>query len=835
MPYDETFLRDLLARLSLDEKISLCYGDGKTGTHPVERLNVGVVTMNDGPRGIRLEDGRFSTALPCGISLACSFSREAAREYGEILAEETRDAGYQAILGPGLNLMRTPLCGRNFEYSGEDPVLAGEIGAAYVEGCQSRGIAACPKHFALNNQETCRRISSSNIDERTLRELYLRAFEIVVAEAKPWLLMSSYNRVNQIYASENRHLQQEILKDEWGFDGVVVSDWGAVHGAYRAATGGLDLEMAGGEGAFFNKPLRALVEKGLIDEKTIDDKALRLLRLAARTGKLGDTPPEKGGVISTPEHRAAAKRLAQEGSVLLKNDGVLPLDRKKIRKIAVVGPSADFCHDIGSFYTCGGSGAVHPEYEITPLAGLKEYLGDGVEVIHCPGEKFTMARVIPGEFLRTPDGKRGLAAEYFASHDDLNDPAAKPIWTNVDEKIDFLWGNMSAWVAIETEISPVDKVAFGVRWKGFFIPEKDGENLFSIYQGGAGHAQLFLDGKLLIDNRSPDFQNGKSVYRFEGKKGEAIPIEIVVKRMWATSQLTFRLLYLRSEPLDEDAIRSADAVLYFGGTNHSYDKEAIGVTELSAMADIPDLELPGAQNELIRRLAELNPKTIVTLIGGSVMDVEPWIGNVGALLDVWYPGQESGRAIAEMLFGEASPRGRLACTWAKKLGDYACHALDLVPGSTDPYCAATDYLEGVFIGYRHFDRAGIEPRFPFGFGLSYTSFDCRVKSVGCTPDRRVEAVVEVINTGRREGSCVIQLYVRSAASAAERPEQELGAFEKLSLAPGERKCCTLSLSERDFSCFSEKANRFVFEPGRFELRFGTSSRDIFSVREIEVR
>ncbi len=830
---DEKALREILKQLTIDEKITMLYGDGKVSTRPVERLKIGGVMMNDGPRGIRLEDGRTSTALPCGIALASTFSREAAYEYGKVLGAETKSAGYQAILGPGLNLMRTPLCGRNFEYSGEDPVLAGKLCASYIDGVQSNGVAACPKHLALNNQETCRRVSSSNIDERTLRELYLRGFEILVRESRPWLLMSSYNRINQVYASEHRHIQQEILKDEWGFDGVVVSDWGATHSSYRAAVGGLDLEMAGGEGAHFNKNLRKLVQKGLVPEEVIDDKVMRLLRLAARTGRLPDAAVPVDAVISTQEHRTAAKKLAEEAMVLLKNNGILPLDKKKIKRLAVVGPSADYRHDIGMLFMCGGSGAVHPEYEITPLAGLKEFLGDDVKIDYFPGDQFTLTRIIPCKLLQDADGKPGLRADYFATHAELDDPGAKPIWSDQIENFDMLWGNMSNWVALETENTPIDHVAFGGRLSGFLVPEKDGKGELALFQGGASHTRLYLDGKLLIDNLAPDFSNGKSTFVFEGKKGVPIPIELRIEKSWPDSQLSVRLLYFQDEPIDEDAIRRADAVLYFGGTNHTYDKEAVGCVDLSAMADIPDLELPGKQNEVIRQLAALNPNVVVSLIGGSVMNVEPWIDQVSAVLDAWYPGMESGRALAEVLFGDAEPAGRLACTWAKKLNDYLCHQLELVPGLTDPYGAATDYLDGVFIGYRHFDRAGIEPRFPFGFGLSYTSFDYKLKSLedkGCD----VTAQVEVVNTGKRRGSAVVQLYVADLASSVERPVQELGDFAKASIAPGESAVLTLHLAERDFAFFSEKENRFVVEPGKFALRFATSSRAFFAEKVIEL-
>lgn len=827
---DEKRIRSLLSQLTLEEKISLCYGDGKTGNHDVPRLGIRKITMNDGPRGIRLEDGRKSTALPCGISIACSFSRKAAFEYGKVLGEETGAAGYQAILGPGLNIMRSPLCGRNFEYSGEDPVLAGEISAAYIQGVQSTGVAACPKHYALNNQETCRRLSSANATERTIRELYLRGFEICTRKAEPWMLMSSYNRVNGTYVSEHRHLQQEILKDEWGFDGVVVSDWGSTHSAYRAAFGGLDLEMSGGEGAWFNKPLRKLVKEGFIPESVIDDKALRILRLLDRVGCLDEAVADEQE-ISTAEHRRIARELAAEGTVLLQNNGILPLDKKKLKKIAVIGPSADFCHDIGTLYMCGGSGAVHPEYEITPLAGLREYLGNEVEVVFAAGEDFTHTRTISGDLLRTADGRPGLNIDYYAESAQLDDPEARPIISQVDTKLDYVWGNMSAWVALEKEKSPLDKLAFGVRMKGFIVPDKTGTASIGLYQAGTCDAKIRFNGKIVVDNQVVGYQNGMSLYTFDTVAGEAIEVEITCKRRWSTSQLGFRVIYLADRGMALDAAKDADAVLYFGGTNHLYDKEALGFTEPDTYADLPDLNMPGNQDELISELLKVNPNTVVTLIGGSVINVGKWADKAPAVVMAWYGGMEAGRAIADVLFGEREPGGRLCCSWLDELANYPCHKYQLFPGCTDPYNSFSDYLEEVFVGYRGIPADKV--RYPFGHGLSYTAFAREIVSVKCD-GRNVTAVLKITNTGNRKGSDVIQLYVHDCESSLARPVLELQNFEKVTLAPGESREISLQLGERDFSYFNE-SGEMIFEAGDFELHFGTSSQNIFAVEKITLQ
>lgn len=823
-------LREILSKLTLDEKLSLCYGDGKKSIHAIPSQGIRAFSMNDGPRGIRIEGGKTSTALPCGTSLACTFSREAAFEYGKVLGEETIASGDDAILGPGLNIMRSPICGRNFEYFGEDPVLAGEIAGAYISGCQSTGAAACPKHFALNNQETCRRITSANIDERSMRELYLRGFEICIKKSKPWMLMTSYNRINGIFASEHFHVLKEILRDEWGFDGVTVSDWGAVHSAYATAVAGLDIEMAGGDGAWLNKPLKKLIGDGLLSENVLDEKVLRILRLLDHAGILDKR--EKYGAINTVEHRQSAANLACEGMVLLQNNGILPLNRNKLKKIVVTGPSADFQHDMGTLYMCGGSGAVHPEYEITPLAGLREYLGSDVEIIYAPEENFSHTRTIPEVLLRTDSGEIGLDAEYYADGKSLNDPDAKPLLRQVDKKLDFSWGNASAWVAtVKDRESVLDDIAFSCRWHGNIVPDKCGSARIGIYQSGSCEVVVKIDGEIVLNNQDPVYSNGNTFHRLTTVAGEPIKIEILFKRKWSTAQIGLRILYLPETDFELDEVKDADAVLYFGGTNHLYDKEAIGLSVANEYADMPDMELPGNQNILIKKLCDLNPNTVVTLIGGSVVNVERWADCAPAILEAWYPGMESGRAIAKVLFGDAEPGGRLCCSWGRKLDDYPCHKYGLFPGTTDPSNSFSDYLEHFWVGYRYFDKEKIDVRYPFGHGNSYTTFTHKVTDVTVS-GRSVSAAVEITNTGGRRGSDVIQLYVHDVESIDTRPEQELEGFEKITLDPGQSGKVIFKLTERDFSYFPGKGENLCFEPGRFELRFGTSSRAIFARKEI---
>jgi len=825
---------ELLQQMTLEEKVWLCHGCSSMEAGGIPRLEIGKIAMADGPQGVRLEDGRTSTALPSGISLACTWDSDAAYQYGALLGREVIASGSHVSLGPGLNLMRTPLNGRNFEYFGEDPVLAGKIAADYIRGCQSERAAATPKHLALNNQEICRTTGDSRVDERTLRELYLTGFEILTKEAHPWMMMSSYNKINGEQASACRLTQQQIVKDEWGFDGVMVSDWGGAHDAKSCALGGLDMEMGQGADSVMGKPLLELVKNGEVPETVIDDKVRRVLRLLFRLG-LFDAPDQRPrGEINTARHHKLAKKLAQQGMVLLKNqDQFLPLNAKKIKTLAVIGPNADFAHSMGPLEACGGSGAVHPAYEITPLAGLKKYCAaKKIKVLYAPGVQFVTESVIPAALLRYDRKTSGLKAEYF--HQPSEIALGQPYLTVFDTKMDLRWSK-TAQVAGTVAADLPDR-DFAVRWTGILTPDRSGKVRLSL-AALHGYAKIWLDGQevLATDPALRLHQNG---YEFKARSGKdytfrlefvCTAAEPALKLLWQTDAGDSRQAAL-------DAAAQADAVVFCGGTNHSYDKEAIGWGDVPN-ADIPDLELIGPQAELIRALVKVNPNLAVVLNNGSVVDTESWIDAVPALLEAWYAGMESGNALAEVLFGDFAPEGRLCCTWGKKLTDYACHANGNYPGVRTGDHPYVNYDEGMFIGYRHFDRAGIEPRFPFGFGLSYTQF--KVRLIDCwfadvtTASPHLKVGLRVTNTGSRAGAETVQLYVGDNECSVERPVKELKAFQKVRLLPGQSIQTELDLSWRDFAFWSPDKREWTVEPGTFTLYLGTSAQDI--VARIPIR
>ncbi|MFA5138106.1 MAG: glycoside hydrolase family 3 C-terminal domain-containing protein [Elusimicrobiota bacterium] len=643
----------LLRAMTLEEKASLTAGLDEMAGRGVPRLGIRPLRMTDGPNGVRW--GK-TTAFPSGISLASSFDPELARRVGEALALETLGRGRNILLGPCIDINRHPFGGRDFEGFGEDPFLSGRMAVGWIEGLQSQGVGASVKHFAANNQETLRTTIDARVGERALRELYLPAFEAAVREAHAWTVMAAYNRLNGPYCSASRWLLRELLKKEWGFKGLVVSDWGATHEGPGALSAGLDLEMPG-PGAFMGGGLAKTARR---DE--LEDAVRRILRVSDALGALDRDARENEYLMNKAETQALARETAEAGSVLLKNEGdALPLEN--VRKLAVIGPSAAQARVGG-----GGSSEVSPPYAVSPLEGLRELLKGKVELVYAQGS---------------------------------------------------LLGD---------ELDPLPKAAFS-----------------------------------------------------EDLLGQAV-----------------------------EAAKKADAAVVFTGLSKEYESEGV---------DRKNFGLPKEQDELIAAVAAANPRTVVVLLAGSPVDVEPWIGKVKALLVAWFPGMEGGRALARLLTGQANPSGRLPVTFPKQLAD--------VPSSADFPGDSREvrYREGLFVGYRHYDSRNVEPRFPFGHGLSYTKFEYS----GLRLERKgplAVARLTVKNAGTRPGAEVVQAYVRPLRPRLERPFQELKAFSKILLDPGESREIVLHLPKRAFQAWNDERHAWVVDGKGFEIRVGASSRDI---------
>jgi beta-glucosidase len=803
---------ELLTQLTLREKVLLLSGIDAWHTFPVERLGIPSLTMTDGPHGVRAsqpETGRLvgpATSFPTGVSMASSWNPELIKRVGEALAEETRALGCDILLGPCVNIVRTPLAGRNFESYSEDPFLAGQIGAAYVKGIQSKKIGTSLKHFACNNQEIERFRGSSEVDERTLREIYLSQFETIVKEANPWTVMCSYNRINGIYASENFFLLSDILKGEWDFEGAVVSDWGANHTIVESVEGGLDLEMPG-PAKYYGNLLVDAVNTWQIDEADIDQAVRRILRMIIKSGKMDKTSLLPAGSINTREHQNLAREIAEEAITLLKNDrDILPLDSMKGKTIAVLGPNA-----VEFPVSGGGSSSLEPPYRISPLEGLTNKFEGKATLLYEQGcDNFVDLPTLKGKKVQPSTEKgTGLLGQYFASLDF----SGSPVLERVDNRIDFWWFGKGPSQELENE--------FTVRWMGKINPDKTGLHTLGLSNTGIG--RLYIDNKLVLENSTEGSAGDVEILtktvklNFEADKAYDIRVEFL--RLAYQNFGHLRVTFAFTPPPEQDLRFSkaieiaskADYAIIFAGMPENYETEG---------GDRPHMQLPGRQNEFIEAVSRVNPNTIVVLNCGSPVEM-PWIEHVPAVLESYYPGLEGGNAIANILSGDVNPSGKLTTSFPKRYEDNPTYGN--YPGTKQVF-----YGEGIFVGYRYYDFKLIEPLFSFGFGLSYTKFE--YSNLVCPSEVKagetVRVSIQVKNIGTRAGKEIVQLYVSDKEASLPRPVKELKGFTKVELKPGETKTIGFTLSDRDFSFYNPYLGKWVAEAGEFEILIGSSSRDI---------
>ncbi len=797
-------IETLVDQMTLEEQVSLLSGEDFWSLPMIQRLGVGKLRLTDGPNGARgggsLIGGVKSAAFPVGIALGATWNAELAREVGAALAEEVKSKGAHVSLAPTVNLHRSVSNGRNFECYSEDPILTATLGTQYIMGLQSHGISATIKHFVGNESEIERTTISSEIDERALRELYLVPFEWAVKKAQTWGIMSSYNKLNGTFTSENEWLLTQVLRREWNYTGIVMSDWFGSHSTAATVNAGLDLEMPGPSRDRGAK-LVAAVEAGEVSRDMVRTRALNILRLMSRVNALDDLLTRAERADDQPRHRTLIRRAGAEGTVLLKNEGVLPLTGHG--RIAVIGPNAKTAQIMG-----GGSAQLNPHYRVTPWDGLKWMLGT---------ERLSYAEgVTNNRFRALLKGK--FTVDYFASTD-LSGPVAH---TDAQSEAQAFWIGRIA-------DGTVDPLNFSARLTGSFTPEKSGLHEVGIYSAGFG--RVFVDGVLVADAWS-NWQKGHTFFEegcdevvgsiaLEAGRAYEVVIEFATKAFATLGLAAFAAGI--ALPLGDDAIaeavelaRGAETALLFVGRNGEWDTEG---------SDLVDMKLPGRQDELIAAVAAVNPRTIVILQTGGPVEM-PWLDQVAAVLEAWYPGQEAGNAIADVLTGRSEPGGRLPQTFPARLADNPTQSQDreVYPGLN----GKVRYEEGVFIGYRHYDRHGITPLFPFGFGLSYTSFalsDLAVDASRFESDGVVEVAVTLTNTGARKGSDVVQIYVSDPEASVPRPKQELKGFAKVALNPGESRRVTLSLDDRCFAFFGEVAKHWVVEPGSFVIRAARHAAD----------
>ena len=639
----------LLSQMTLEEKIELIGGTKNFFTRPIPRLGIPSLRMSDGPLGVH--DYGPTTAYAAGIALAASWDADLARRVGTSMGRNARARGVNIVLAPALNIYRAPMNGRNFEYFGEDPYLASRMAVSVVEGMQSQDVIATVKHFVANNMEYDRHHVNAVIDERTLREIYLPAFEAAVREAHAGAVMDAYNLVNGEHLTQNAHLNIDILKKQWGFDGILMSDWGATYDGVAAANAGLDLEMPSPR---YMTPANLLpaIQQGKVTVATIDDKVRRILSKAIQFGFFDRDQKDSSIPLDDPQSAQVAREEARGSMVLLKNEGnLLPLDKSKLKTIAVLGPDA-YPAVIGG----GGSSQTEPFHQVSFLEGVTNYLGSSVKVLH---------------------------------------------------------------------------------------PSVSARNVL--------------------------------------------------------------------DPQAKSAVAAADAVILCVG--FSPDTEGEGADRTFA--------LPAGQDDLIRQVASLNKNAIVVLTAGGNVDMTGWLDRVPAVLHAWYPGQEGGAALADILFGDFSPSGKLPASFERRWEDNPVfHSYYEQAGKR------VVYTEGIFLGYRYYDRSSTKPLFPFGFGLSYTRFQYSRLRIsprqGASPDS-VTVSFDVKNVGHRAGAEVAELYVGDSHASVPRPVKELKAFTKVFLRPGGQKEVTLTLNRRSFSYFDVKNNRWTADPGAFSILVGGSS------------
>lgn len=800
IPSLDTRTDALLGQLTLEEKVRLLAGASSFSLHGVERLGIPPLNMTDGPTGVRSIKGAPATVFPVGVAIAASWSSETAGAVAAAIGREALALGDQVVLAPTVNIMRIPTWGRNFETYSEDPYLAGVIGSAYVRGLQSEGVGASLKHYAANNQELERFEVDAQVDERTLREIYLAAFERIVREADPWTVMASYNRLNGVHASEHHWLLTQVLKREWGYAGAVVSDWTAVRSTAPAANAGLDLEMPG-PAKWFGERLLASVAAGEVSMAQIDDNARRVLRLIVRSGLLDG--PRAPGELRTPRHRAIALDAACDGMVLLKNEGgLLPL-KPGLRKIALIGPNA-----VRPMIQGGGSSQVATDASVSIARALEAALGPDVTLTVHPGVDNDPFPPNVDRRLFSPDLDRtseGVHAEYFPTSDLSGPPNSRGVERH-----------LVRWVA--GAMAQARRPAYGsFRWAGWFWPEVSGTYEFGLRATGQG--RLLLDDEPLVGPETEAQADrydvvGRLVPRrlaqrdLEAGRGYRIVLDYVP----AAPDQDFVAVGLRppTEPMSHavDAARAADAVILVLGSAAATEAEGY---------DREDLTLPGPQDALAAAILAVNPNTVVVLNTGAPFAM-PWIEAAPAVLQMWLPGETADAALAAVLTGAREPGGRLPVTFPQAFGDHPAHRVEPDPG-------VCPYAEGLAVGYRWFDASPRAPLFPFGHGLSYTPFEMSdlVAPASARIGESVRLEITVANVGERAGSEVVQIYVAPVAPPVARPPKELKAFAKVRLEPGERRRVSLDLEP---DAFAHWDGGWTVAPGDYAILAARSAGDV---------
>jgi beta-glucosidase len=802
----------LVQQMTLEEKINYIGGTG-FAIRAVPRLKLPAFEMSDGPMGVRANSGLPSTVYAAGIGLAASWNPDLARRVGAAIGKDARARGIHFMLGPGVNIYRQPVNGRNFEYFGEDPFLSSTMAVGYVTGMQSQGVSATIKHFLGNNSEFLRHDSDSVIDERTLREIYLPAFEMAVKRAHVGAIMDSYNFTNGQHMTQNGYFNTEIARKDWGFAGVMMSDWVATYDGVAAANGGLDLEMP--DGAFMNaKNLLPAVKDGRVKTATIDDKVTHILETAVRFGWL-DRPQTDLSLskYSRPDQQVALDA-ARESLVLLKNEGkLLPLDGASMRRVLVVGPDAYPAQIVG-----GGSAHASAFAPVTILQGISNFLSSSSTVYYERGLPTVSEIARSTEFMTAPqNGQRGVKLEVFDNLGLSGSPKSSETVNHINatgRTWESFAGDFEAAIAL---LSSAKKHEMSRRWTGYYMAAESGPYELALQGLGEGNgSRVFVDDKLVIDN----WKIARALQPHVTLQFAAGPHKVVVEDFQSSGiGGTIRVGIVDQRKLVSEAAKTlaakADLIVIAAGFDPDSESEGADRT----------FDLPFGQEELIRELSAANSKTVVAVTSGGNVDPSNWLDHVPAYVELWYPGEQGGTALAEVLFGAVNPSGRLPATFERRREDNPTFANYYPEGNSKRVI----YKEGVFVGYRGYEHNGVKPLFPFGYGLSYTTFNYANFSVAPaagSPDSLYTVSFDITNAGDRAGADVAQVYVMDDHSKIARPAKELKGFSKVLLQPGETRHVSINLDARAFAYFDPAAKQWRITPGTFGILVGRSSREI---------
>jgi len=817
-----------LETLTQEEKVSLLTAADFWRTKAIPSKGIPSVKTSDGPNGARggiFVGGTKAALFPCGISLAATWNKALLHQVGQHLADEAKARSANILLAPTVCMHRHPLGGRNFESFSEDPLLTGKLAAQYISGLQEKGVAATIKHFVGNEQETHRLTIDSKIAERPLRELYLRPFEIAVREAKPWAIMSSYNLVNGVHADQHMHTLKKILRQEWQYDGTVISDWGGVNSTAESLKAGCDIEFPFSTKWRFEKVIKAL-ENGEITQADIDQAAENILTLVERTKGSDMSPEAEEREDDRQETRDLIREAGVQGLTLLKNEGsILPIN-PKTAKVAVIGPNANRAIAGG-----GGSASLNPYYTTLPLESIRKVAQKPVTyAMGCHIHKWLP---VASPFCTDKAGKAGVTIDWFRGDKFKGEPVVTQRRINTDL---FLWDS-----------APLAQV--GPEWSAiattYLTAKTTGKHTVSFMSVGPG--RLFINGKLALDlwdwtEEGEAMFDGSVDYlvdvEMEANKSVELRVEMTNELRPFSKQKQFnmthkyggcRIGFKEEDQIDYlqeavDAAKAADVAVVIVGLDAEWESEGYDRQTM-------DLPSDGSQDRLIEAVVKANPNTVVVNQSGSPVTM-PWADRVPAILQAWYQGQEAGNALADVLFGLANPSGKLPCTFPKRIEDTP--AFHNWPGEN----LEVVYGEGIYIGYRHYDRVKVEPLFPFGHGLCYTTFEYGRPSLSSkvlTKNGSLELIVGISNIGDVDGSETVQVYVRDEKSRLPRPEKELVAFEKVTLEAGETKHLRIELDKYAVGYYDTSIGSWIAEEGRFNVLVGASAADIKHSVSFEIK